>query len=76
MVGGLVDRRQCERELALDRRRSIPGHEVRVGTLRDRPGWLIGLCSCGGHAEARVEVDGVVEAWVTAHRFEVGGRLA
>lgn len=71
----LVDRRRVEPDALTpaDRRRTTPGHDVCVGTSRAQPGWLIGRCSCGEHAEARVEVDGVVEAWVTWHRWNARG---
>jgi len=65
----LVDRRQHAEQASADRRQRIPGHDIVVGVAPGRPGWLVGQCSCGEHAEARVEVDGVVEAWVTWHRW-------
>lgn len=64
----LIERRQQAATFTkANRRPAVPGHHVTVGTSHVKPGWLIGACECGEVAESKV--DGVVEAWVTWHRF-------
>ncbi|MHB8440235.1 MAG: hypothetical protein ACYDD4_13910 [Acidimicrobiales bacterium] len=68
----ILDRRRMRHPTMVhgkERRSDIAGHVVAVGPIITRPGWIGGACSCGQHAEARVE--GVVEAWVVCHRAQV-----
>ncbi|HZU80068.1 MAG TPA: hypothetical protein VE991_09145 [Acidimicrobiales bacterium] len=71
-MGEIQDRRQ-HLGTGGKRRRMIPGHTVTVGTRPDRPGWLFGVCECGEETEA--QLPGVVEAWVTVHRWQVSRGL-
>ena len=57
-----------ERFSGHERRRPIPGHDVRVRQMPERSSWLVGECSCGQTATSIV--DGLVEAWVTIHRWQ------